>query len=61
MLKSKNILNRLIIQSFDVRALQVMRRVDANIPLSLLVEQGTKVPFAYMDKLDGTICNFLTM
>jgi len=35
-----NILNRAIIQSFDVRALQAMKELEPSIPLALLIEES---------------------
>ena len=40
-LKKQNILNRIIIQSFDVRTLQELRKVDPKIKTSFLVENTT--------------------
>lgn len=54
-LREKNMTRHVMIQSFDVRTLQVMRTVDARIPLALLVEredQNSTEPFDYRMTLD---------
>lgn len=40
-IKAENILDRTIIQSFDVRALQEMRALAPSVPLALLIEEST--------------------
>lgn len=53
LIKSKNLLSRITLQSFDVRTLQEMRKLDPSIKLSLLVEHlNTSVPFDFHDKLN---------
>lgn len=42
-LRDLGLLERVFIQSFDVRTLQAMREIDANVPLVLLVENERSV------------------
>lgn len=39
-IKKGNIVDKTIIQSFDVRALQAMKELDSSIPLALLIEES---------------------
>ena len=52
-LKEKNMLKRITIQSFDIRTLQEFKRVDPSIPLVLLVEHAQKdQPFDFHVRLN---------